>query len=252
MINKMNFDERIIKNATKFTVTETEIVTYIQHHKAEIEVTKITFLAKRFFTVPNTITRLCHKLGYSGYSELKLALKAERVHRKIDQFYDRELKKNVELAHELPLVHLITKLNQASRIYFYSIGPTAYATHLVVSNFYAVDCKSYFFDVAKDLTTLKLPPHNELFFLISLSGEKKPMIDFAQAVKKYNHQLITLTHLSDNSLARLADIQLFCYSPARQVGSYKVTDRLPILLVMNELFKAYAKQLNKEVKLAEK
>ncbi|MGL5886136.1 MAG: MurR/RpiR family transcriptional regulator [Bombilactobacillus sp.] len=245
----MNFDERIIKHTANFTDTEDEIVAYISQHKLEIENTKITFLAKKFYTVPNTITRLCHKLGYSGYSELKLSLKNERIQQRIEKFYDRELRKNVELAHELPLMKIINKLNQAKKINFYSMGQTAYITRLIVGNFYAVDYKSYFYDYPNDLKHIILHENDDLFFLISLSGEKKQMIDLAQEVKKRHNQLVTLTHLCDNSLAHLADISLFCYSPNRRIDEYNVTDKMPILLIMNELFKAYAKQLNKEIKI---
>ncbi|TDR52663.1 MurR/RpiR family transcriptional regulator [Paenilisteria rocourtiae] len=73
----MDFNSRVINFDYRFTDLEDEIILYIEKNREEIIQSKIVDLARLFFTVPNTITRLCHKLEYYGFLELKKALKQE-------------------------------------------------------------------------------------------------------------------------------------------------------------------------------
>ncbi|AYW44825.1 MurR/RpiR family transcriptional regulator [Tetragenococcus koreensis] len=245
----MNFEERVINESAHFTDLEDEIIEYFEKNKQNIEFIKITTIAEKFYTVPNTVSRLCHKLGYSGFSDLKHSVKNENNHFLYNSDTEQLLTKNVELINESKNQKIIDKLKSSKRINFYSMGQTAYVTRLIVDNFYSIDYKSYFCNYPNELQHLIRHGENELFFFISLSGEKKQMIEFAQEAKDQNHQIISLTHLTNNTLARLSDERMFCYSPEQRIDEYNVTDKAPILLVMNKLFKKYAKQLNKKITL---
>ncbi|RHW50032.1 MurR/RpiR family transcriptional regulator [Bombilactobacillus bombi] len=243
----MTFEERVINKSNIFTDLEDDIIAYIKSNKNNIEHLKITYLAKKFYTVPNTITRLCHKLGYSGFSELKSSIKNEYFNKNLLFKHGESIIKNIELIEQMPVDIVTDKLRTAKKINFYSMGQTAYVTRLIVGNFYAVDYKSYFYNYPNELEHIILNKTDELFFLISLSGENQQMIDMAKEVKRHHNYLITLTHLSNNRLSNLADLRLFCYSPNKRIDEYNVTDKAPILLVMNEIFKIYAEKLNKQI-----
>lgn len=243
----LNFEERVINESIHFTDLEDEIIEYLNKQKKYIEFIKITTLAKEFYTVPNTISRLCHKLGYTGFSDLKHAVKYENEHDSSKKDYNQLILKNFDLINENENQKVIDKLKTAKRINFYSMGQTTYVTRLIVDNFYSIDYKSYFYTYPNELQHIISHGEDELFFFVSLSGENQQMIQFAKTVKKQEHQLITLTHLSANPLAKLADQRIFCYSPEQRIDEYNVTDKAPVLLIMNNLFQEYAVQLNKKI-----
>ena len=244
----MNFEERVISQSINLTDLEDKIVKYFFKNKEHISDLKITYLAHKFYTYPNTITRLCHKLGYTGFSDLKSSIKNENLENiKTEDYEQKELRINLELINQMKSEKVLDKLVNAKKINFYSMGQTAYATRLVVGNFYALDYKSFFYDYPNDLTHIIGRENDDVFFLISLSGNKKQLIELAKEIKSHGNFLITLTHLSINPLAKLADERLYCYSPDKRVDDYNVTDKTPILLVMNDLFKKYAEKLNKKI-----
>lgn len=74
---------------------------------------------------------------------------------------------------------------------------------------------------------------------MSLSGEKEQVVELAQEAKAKGHTVVSLTNLSSNHLAKLADINLFCYSPEIIINNYNITDKTPLLIIMNSLFQVY-------------
>lgn len=62
----------------EFTQGEEVIVDYILNHFDEFESMTITQLAKLSYTSNATIIRLCHKLGFQGFKQLKIALLKEK------------------------------------------------------------------------------------------------------------------------------------------------------------------------------
>lgn len=238
----MKFQERVINQEYRFTDLEDEIVWYIDEHKSEVSKMKIVDLSSTFFTVPNTITRLCHKLGYSGYSELKNELKHEIGDSSETITQQKELLlRNFDLIDSERERQAAQLLSSASRINFFAIGQTAYATKIVVDNFYATEDKAFFYTYANELRHKIEHSTNEIFFFISLSGEKDQILELAKLAKEHGHPIVSLTGLSVNSLAKLADISLFCYSPEVYRNHYNITDKTPILVIMNSLLEAYAK-----------
>lgn len=78
----LSFQERIRNKENRLTELEEDLADYILKHKEEVSQTKIVILSQKFYTVPNTITRFCKKLGYDNFSEFKINLKQELAIRK--------------------------------------------------------------------------------------------------------------------------------------------------------------------------
>lgn len=237
----MDFNSRVINFNYRFTDLEDEIILYIQKHKEEITQSKIVDLANTFFTVPNTITRLCHKLEYYGFLEMKKALKKELENCDEEKVSQKEiLLKNIELIDETREKKVIQLLKDASKVNFFSVGSTAHATRIVVDNFDAVDYKFFFYAYEHELRHKIETAKDELFFFVSLSGETEPLLSLAGHARGKEHPVITLTGLSDNTLARLADVSLFCYSPKRIMNNVNITDKTPVLIIMESLLQKYS------------
>lgn len=87
----------------------------------------IQSLAASLYTVPNTITRLCKKLGYDGYSHLKNSLK-EELHTELkgQDMVENSLYTTVQKTFDLmdmDKIKLVTRLlREAKNILFFGVG----------------------------------------------------------------------------------------------------------------------------------
>lgn len=235
----MNFESRAINYDYKLTELEDDLVAYIRRHKREVSETKIISLAQQFYTVPNTITRFCHKLGYEGFSELKAELKHELSDHTPENPHAALLLKNIALIDKSREAKVMAAFRKARAVNFYAVGQTGLIAKICVDNFYALDDKFLFYTYPNKLQHRMEHAENEIFFFISLSGETESVLKLAQSAKNLGQTVMSLTNLTENTLANLADISLFCYTEKEIVENYDVTDKTPILIVMNSLFHAF-------------
>ncbi|MDC0825967.1 MULTISPECIES: MurR/RpiR family transcriptional regulator [Lactococcus] len=240
----MKFEERALNFDYKLTELEDDLVDYILKNKEAAARSKITVLAKEFYSVPNTITRFCHKLGYEGFTDLKASLKWELDQEKGNQqLTDRyDLMKNIDLIDLERQDKCIRLFHEAKAINFFAIGQTGDLSKVCIDNFYAFDPKFIFSPHPNTVAQRISHAEEEIFFFISLSGESEAVLKLAQQAKVMNHCVISLTNLSDNNLARIADLSLFCYAKPEIVDGYNVTDKTPLMIIMNSLFRNYIKK----------
>ncbi|MEH7399366.1 MurR/RpiR family transcriptional regulator [Gottfriedia acidiceleris] len=245
----LQFQERIQKYEYKLNDTVDQIVEFILNNKEDVISFSIQYLAERFFTVPNTITRLSKKLGFDGYSQMKNSLKEEIIQQ--DKFTEEDsftynIHKTIELIDQNTL-SLTTKLIQeARRVLFFGVGDTAPFCEMMIKNLKVVGKQAeYYFhrhDVLYELSKFD-SEENNLLFLISLSGETTQVLDVAELSKQKGIKLISLTHFSKNTLQSIADVNLYCYSPSKKINEYNMTDKTPLLLVLRALSEFYWKVL---------
>lgn len=243
----MKFEDRVLNNSFRLTDLEDDIINYLNREHNHIQEIKISQLASYFYTVPNTVTRLSHKLGYSGFSELKHAIMYEQDENLSDVDYQHILIQNFELIDHAREHKLCELFAESNKINFYSVGQTSYVTRIIVDNFYSVDNKSFFYLYPNELEHVINRKEKDISFFISLSGEKHQILEMAEKAKASGHTVISLTHLSNNSLSKISDYQLYCYSPEERIDEYNITDKTPVLIIMNSLFRKYVSQLNKKI-----
>ena len=70
----MEFIQLYNQNKDKLTKSENKLANYIAAHTERVIYDTIKSLGKATNTGDATIVRLCKKLGYSGFSDLKIAL----------------------------------------------------------------------------------------------------------------------------------------------------------------------------------
>ena len=61
----------------RYTESEQQVIDYLLEHLEDLTLLSINDLAKNSYTSNATIIRLCHKVGYQGYRQFKLALLQE-------------------------------------------------------------------------------------------------------------------------------------------------------------------------------
>lgn len=70
------FYDHVRAGESKLNDLESEIMRYIIELRDDIDDVTLKSVAERFFVAPNTIVRLAHKLGFSGFTELKQSYSA--------------------------------------------------------------------------------------------------------------------------------------------------------------------------------
>ena len=90
--------------------------------KTQVEKWTIRDVAKQFYTVPNTIVRMCQKLGFKGYTqfkeELKKTLEAEETILNMTDL-DEKVIKTKQLLNKEVLEEIISKIHDADNILFF-------------------------------------------------------------------------------------------------------------------------------------
>jgi len=70
----MNFYDCVRAHENDLNAGEYEILKYVIANRGDLSGMTTKAVAGHFFVAPNTITRMAHKLGFKGFSELKASL----------------------------------------------------------------------------------------------------------------------------------------------------------------------------------
>lgn len=248
-----SFEERWLLQEDRLTNFEQEFCRYVLDNPQAASSKTVSALAEQFFVSPNAIVRLSHKLGYSGFSDMRLSLKHELEDSSIaDNLLPNEhaqstldlVTKTVKYCCSPTKEHSAAKvLSRAERIVFYAVGETAYAAHTYARIFNEFDGKSQFITYENQIKRELARSSELVLFLISLSGETRQMVNMAALAKRQNATILTLTDLHPCKLVKYANIALYCCSPQRSIGDVNITDLTPLFAALKTLEGAYFDEL---------
>ena len=123
----MDFDTQAELLYADLNDSEKEMIQYIKSHKQEVINMTINELAKILLSSKSSVLRLAKKLGFTGYSELKYALKKEIVKKAIIptdlvETYKKEINKTFEYATQVNYVPLVYDIHHARQVIIYATG----------------------------------------------------------------------------------------------------------------------------------
>ncbi|MBU5342221.1 MurR/RpiR family transcriptional regulator [Caldibacillus thermoamylovorans] len=200
------------------------VLNYILEHKVECQNMSITQLSKKCNMSTSSILRMTQKLGFSGYSEFKFALKND-LSNKIDFKQFKSKKNYIELFENSindTLKHfqntntkeIIKCLKDARHVYIYGTG---WAQKLAGEQLMRV-----FFSCNRPIILIQhytefklmLPNYtkDDFIIIISLSGKIEHIIDSLRILKLNNVPTLSITDFKNNQLASLATYNLYYQS----------------------------------------
>ncbi len=237
----MKFEERIQIHEYKLNDTDDQIIEYIKANKEEVTNLSIQKLAKRLFTVPNTIVRLSRKLGYKGFSELKVSLRLDNKDQSLNAINISEnVKKTYEIMDMDTIDRIARKFHESNNILFYGVGNSISFCEMMVNNLKCVGKKAEFFSHRHDMIySAENIRSKDLVFVISVSGETKQVLDAATKAKEKGAFIVSFTHLKASSLSKFASINLYCWAPKQFLNNYDITDRTSLMMVLRKLSEYY-------------
>lgn len=238
----MRFEERVHKFEYKLNDTDDQIVELIVKNKQDFVNRSIQSLAACLYTVPNTITRLSKKLGYDGFSHLKNSIKDEldtiKAQNEDSSYY--YIQKTFELIDTERIETSAKMLHDAKHVLFFGVGDMADFCEMMVRNLRAFGkATEHYIHRHEMLHMIDQMNKHDALFLISLSGETPQVLEMAEKAKQREIPIISLTHFTRNPLQEAAAINLYCYAPKKVKNGYNITDRTPVMIVLQTLSQYY-------------
>lgn len=234
---KMKFDDRILLYEYKLNDTDDMIIEYIKKDYNNVLNKSIQKIAEELFTVPNSIVRLSKKLGYKGFSELKYELKQQldgeiKSEQNIDVI-TYNINKTINLIDMENIDRVVKRIKTSRKVYVLGIGDSRFYCEMLVRNLRVVNIDVECFHYRHDMIfNSQKSTKNDLFIIISVSGESKDLIEAANIVKSNNSFIVSATHFQKNSLSNISDIKLYFWAPEVLVENYNVTDRIGIMILI--------------------
>lgn len=236
---------------------EKYIANYILNHTEACQSMSITELAEKTLTSKSSILRFTQKLGFSGFSEFKYSIKSQssnaQVTRDLFQHFEDDFMQTTKLFNQQDLKPILSLFHKAERIYMYGTGwgqrnvLTTFCRSLVPIGKFPVVIESQ-----KELElSLSSMTERDFVIILSLSGNTKPKTDLLQEIKLKQIPILSITELSSNRLANLADYNLFFQSTAAAIPVENSYSLLSMFQIMDMFNRAYVSEYSKNEEDAE-
>lgn len=215
----MFLDERLNKNFDKLNDNDLHIAQFINTHIHACKSMKIQELAAHTHASNASIHRFTKKLGFDGYSDFKSYLKFETE--QLQQLpsdsiegFQQEIKNTFAYLERIDYTLITDKLLEADTIYLYGTGLAQLNVAQEAQRVLLTIHKNII--VLHDVHELKMilnkSTPQDLFFIISLSGESYQIPEITNALQLKQQYFISVTTLKDNNLAQKANYNVYVSS----------------------------------------
>lgn len=218
----MEFIQLYNQNKDKLTKSENKLANYIAAHTEHVIYDTIKSLGKATNTGDATIVRLCKKLGYSGFSDLKIALaqdsmmttsKGHDETQTTPQLSSKVLISSIEKTEELishpVLAEAVNLLAQAKRIHIFGVGHSGESARDYERTWLRIgliaNAES---DPHIQVQVATLLNKDDVVVGLSLSGHTKDMYDSLKVAKEYGAKILAITNDLISPIALLGDVSL--------------------------------------------
>lgn len=251
----MKLDERF--NTYRHSLSETDMVIwdYIQQHRMVCAQLSIEQLAAACHVSRTTILRFAKKLGYHGYRDLRVCMELESTDQRLPPDAISQTcaiyKRAIDEISSADYTKLLRLIDESENLYICSSGMVQNAVANEMRRmFLAADKWFYPINGPSECSVMleNLTPR-DLVVLLSLSGESAHIVELAHAVKVLNVPMVSLTQLRENTLAQMADLQLYITTSAvyLQGGQRPYLPTTSFFILIELLFLKYLDYLrNKE------
>lgn len=253
-----------LREHKKLPEAENQVRTYILKHPKEVLSMSIHELAKKTYTSPASVIRLCKRLDIKGFSQLKIKLSSEiktfdNLHLEIldtttigkedtpEVIIDKITNIELESIEETRMLLDTKKMKEAVQM-IYDCG-TLDLYGVGASNIVALDALYKFMRVGKTVSCYQLQDRQyvqakssdstHLAIIFSYSGETKAMVDIAKILQENGVSIISVTSAASSTLSRLADINIHISTRETVFRSGAMASRVSSLYIVDMLYALY-------------
>lgn len=212
----MRLQEMLNNNYEKMNENDLMIWRYIQGHKRECCEISIEELAERCCISRTTISRFTQKLSFTGFREFKVRLKLEWEQEQIQSEILLEevcnnYQKCIQTMKNTDIKEICEAIYGAHRLFVFGTGEVQNATAQMIKRMF-MNAKRFFVTLyGESELTMAMEDLDERDFviIISLSGENQLAVKAAKSLKAKGTFTVSITRLSDNTVARLCNRNLY-------------------------------------------
>lgn len=258
-MNKNNDMRTVIKNIyNELSPKEQLAADFVMSKRNDLLNMTINDISDELGIATSTFFQFTKKLGYSGFSEFKIALASENpkfslsIHEKIDvddhpnSIFTKVLNSSIKsLQDTLRMTNFqdfekaVELLNNADRVFFFGFGG---------SNSVAFDAYHKFLrspldvvhtvDSHTQLMHAALSSPNDCAVLISHSGRTHDSVMLSETLKDNKTPILAITSHPLSPVAQNADVSLISYADETSFRSESLASRISQLAIIDSLFVA--------------
>lgn len=251
----LNLDDSIIKSLSN---NELAVLRYVYDHPYDVSHMSIQELAQKISYSTSTILRFCKKLGFSGFSEFKYALRGEIQKSDIPKESSQNILSNKIITDSLcsdieATSHLLSEellgaairyLSSDMPIYLWSPGGLTsvlidYLEMLLFAagrqNVHKIETTKTANHVVRNLSS------DNVLFVISSTGGFPPTLKLVKLANMNNIPVISITPYANNTIANLSSVNFRFFANQRENNGAEYTSRLPIFYTISMIIKCYLK-----------
>lgn len=242
----------------ELTPKERVIIEYIEKNSQEVISDSITELALKCESSESSIVRLCKKMGYKGFQELKIALAQSGPMNDTAKYLQQDVeqgdsKKDIAIKVFNTSVQALTdtvtilteenvekavKLIEDSRVIsFFGVGGAG----VVATDAYHRFCKlkkpcQLFTDYYSQINKGLVADENDVIIAISHSGKTRDILVSLQKAKENRAKIIVITQFGNSPITKLADVVFYTSSKETAFRHDAMASRIAELAILDSLF----------------
>lgn len=253
---------KIKEGMGSFTDTEEKLASYILENKQEVVMLNAQDLADKVKTSAAAVVRFSKKIGYKGFTALKVDLakesnevtenfntiikendSIEMMVKKSEAINMNAMSQTYKLINMDVLKETIESLGNCKNIYLFGVG----ASGLVALDF------QYKLSRIKRIAMYQQDAHiqvaqavhigpEDVAIGLSYSGETKEVNVALKKAKELGAKTIAITKFNNNSLSKIVDYSLHIPSEEEEIRIGAITSRLSSLVITDLLYLGLAKK----------
>ncbi|MBY0147065.1 MurR/RpiR family transcriptional regulator [Neobacillus niacini] len=247
---------------SKLRDSEKKIVEFIEQNQEEIIHLSITEVAERSETSESSVVRLCKRLGYKGFQDLKIHLAKEviapekQIHEVIEKGDDvvvikkkvfqsniQALYDSIEVCSDEELQKAVSAISKARLIEFYGTGGSGTVAFDAQHKLLKLGVKSFAYnDSVLQAMSASVLTAQDVVIGISHTGSNTEVLSAMKLAKEAGATLICITNSSKSPITNISDIVLQTASNETLFRTDAISSRIAQLTIIDVLVAAVANQ----------
>ena len=267
-MENLTYLERIREVYPKLKGVEKKVVEYIMQNPERIIKLSITELSEECDSGEATIFRVCKKLGYKGYQELKIKIASEviepikDIHEEVSENDNiliimekvfkstiYSLEKTLKINKSDAIEKSVTFLSKAETIAFFGMGGSAALAFDAYHKFLRTGKKcEYHSDTHLQAMIAGLLKKGDCIIAISNTGSNKELIENLAIAKENGVNIISITSNNKSPIGKVSDEVLLSYGKGKSFKSEATESKISALAIIDTLFVAVCLKNKSEYK----
>lgn len=248
--------ERIKEVYSSLNAKEQKVAKYILENPKDIVHFSITELADSSSVSDATVFRLCNKLGYKGYQDLKINLAyavvepMENIYEEINESDDMymimhkmissniySLENTVKINKQEELEKALSLILNAGQLLFYGMGGSGSLANDACHKFIrtGIKCLAHT-DSHWQAMASALAEKNDVIIAFSHSGSNKELIESIEIGKKRGVKVIAITANAKSPISKVADVILISYGKETMFRGEAMESRITSLMLIDVIY----------------